>query len=305
MVCAFRASPHDASRFRPLHYRAVRPACYFVWPTSRNCVRTSLLETSYCAIREGRSLIPTTVSRRMLPALLILVTARYPTDDWGTLWGRPRVSRPPRKLVLFAADGLRQDLVAKYAKQGLLPTMGISSTTARWAADNGLLTQAAPNTGAGWYTLATGAWPGVHGSTNNTFHINGQPFGNSTSAFSANVPQAESIAQAAERARQAGRTGRVLRRRPDGDRGADRRLPALPLGARRGDELHRRRRIFADADHQLRASVRPPGWVRHHPAFAAAAPTSATGWTNVPTSYSPRAWRCGCASLTSAPTSMA
>ena len=41
------------------------------------------------------------------------------------------------------------------------------------AAGDGLLTQAPPNTGAGWYTLATGAWPGVHGSTNNTFHING------------------------------------------------------------------------------------------------------------------------------------
>ena len=45
------------------------------------------------------------------------------------------------------------------------------------ATGTALLTQAPPNTGAGWYSLATGAWPGVHGSTNNTFHINGQPFG--------------------------------------------------------------------------------------------------------------------------------
>src|SRR6185295_4331230 len=66
-------------------------------------------------------------------------------------------------------------------------------------ADHGLMTQAPPNTGAGWYSLATGAWPGVHGSTNNTFHINGQPFGNRTAAFDANVLQAESIAQAGER----------------------------------------------------------------------------------------------------------
>src|SRR6185295_17700158 len=66
-------------------------------------------------------------------------------------------------------------------------------------ADHGLMTQAPPNTGAGWYSLATGAWPGVHGSTNNTFHINGQPFGNSTSAFTPGVLQAESIAQSAER----------------------------------------------------------------------------------------------------------
>src|SRR5262249_54942241 len=68
------------------------------------------------------------------------------------------------------------------------------------ASGHGLLTQAPPNTGAGWYTLFTGAWPGVHGSTNNTFHINGQPFTNSTPAFSNNVLQAESLAQSAERA---------------------------------------------------------------------------------------------------------
>src|SRR5215211_4221587 len=40
------------------------------------------------------------------------------------------------------------------------------------ATGNGLLTQAPPNTGAGWYSLATGAWPGVTGSTNNTGHVN-------------------------------------------------------------------------------------------------------------------------------------
>ena len=69
-----------------------------------------------------------------------------------------------------------------------------------YASGNGLLTQAPPNTGAGWFTLATGAWPGVHGSTNNTFHINGSPFANSTAAFgAASILQAETLAQAAER----------------------------------------------------------------------------------------------------------
>ena len=79
---------------------------------------------------------------------------------------------------------------------------------ARSASDNGLLTQAPPNTGAGWFTLATGAWPGVHGSTNNTFHINGnlnaaggtQTFSPSrTTAFDNGVLQAETLAQSAER----------------------------------------------------------------------------------------------------------
>ncbi len=31
-----------------------------------------------------------------------------------------------------------------------------------------------PNTGVGWHTMATGTWPGEHGSTNNTFHRTGR-----------------------------------------------------------------------------------------------------------------------------------
>ena len=70
-----------------------------------------------------------------------------------------------------------------------------------YASGHGLLTQAPPNTGAGWFTLATGAWPAVHGSTNNTFHINGAAVRRTrTSAFSsASVLQAETLAQSAER----------------------------------------------------------------------------------------------------------
>ena len=53
--------------------------------------------------------------------------------------------------------------------------------TSAWG--GGLLTQAPPNTGSGWFSLATGAWPGVHGSTNNTFAINGQPMAPRVAAF--------------------------------------------------------------------------------------------------------------------------
>ena len=38
-----------------------------------------------------------------------------------------------------------------------------------------------PNTGVGWYTMATGTYPSEHGSTNNTFHRGGDSFANSTS----------------------------------------------------------------------------------------------------------------------------
>ena len=120
-----------------------------------------------------------------------------------------------------------------------MPTMASFLKNGAKAAGNGLLTQAPPNTGAGWYTLATGAWPGVHGSTNNTFHINNQPFANRTSAFDTGVLQAESIAQSAERgglkvAQVEWAGGRnATHQRPDD------RLPRLLLGSRRRDELHR------------------------------------------------------------------
>ena len=134
---------------------------------------------------------------------------------------------------------MRQDIVARYAAQGLLPTMSSFLKKGVSASGNGLLTQAPPNTGAGWYSLATGAWPGVHGSTNNTFHINGQPFGNRTAAFDPNVLQAESIAQSAERGRPQGRPGRVGGRPQRDDPGPDDRLPVVLLRPRRRHELHR------------------------------------------------------------------
>jgi 2',3'-cyclic-nucleotide 2'-phosphodiesterase (5'-nucleotidase family)/predicted AlkP superfamily phosphohydrolase/phosphomutase len=57
-----------------------------------------------------------------------------------------------------------------------------------------------PNTGVGWYTMATGAYPGEHGSTNNTFFRSGDTFSNRTSFSGAGVLQADTIANAAERA---------------------------------------------------------------------------------------------------------
>ena len=65
--------------------------------------------------------------------------------------------------------------------------------------DNGMLQAFPPNTGVGWFTMATGTYPSEHGSTNNTFHRGGDSFANSTS-FSGGILQADTIANAAERA---------------------------------------------------------------------------------------------------------
>src|SRR4051794_5514321 len=107
--------------------------------------------------------------------------------------------RPVGKVVMFASDGMRPDLMAKYAKAGVMPTYkklmkdGISG-------DNGMLQAFPPNTGVGWYTMATGTYPSEHGSTNNTFFRSGDAFTNRTSFSGAGVLQADTIANAAERA---------------------------------------------------------------------------------------------------------
>ena len=170
----------------------------------------------------------------------------------------------------------------------------------------GLLTQAPPNTGAGWYSLATGAWPGVHGSTNNTFHVNGQPFANRTAAFDAGVLQAETLAQAAERggkkvAQIEWAGGRDARdQRPDG------RLPHASSPA-----------AASPPTTSAVATMTPPssasfGLQFDHPAgfagqapFPGAAPADATGWTNVPSLVQPGQGNAAARARLRGPTSMA
>ena len=82
--------------------------------------------------------------------------------------------------IFFAADGVRQDAVRQLRGRGrdahdaLVPAQRHLRFGQR-PADPG-----APEHRRRWYTLATGAWPGIHGSTNNTFHKSGQPFANRT-----------------------------------------------------------------------------------------------------------------------------
>jgi 2',3'-cyclic-nucleotide 2'-phosphodiesterase (5'-nucleotidase family) len=190
------------------------------------------------------------------------------------------------KVIFFTSDGLRQDMVESFAAQRLLPTMAKLLRTGARAADGGLLTQAPPNTGSGWYSLVTGAWPGVHGSTNNTFTINGAPFTNRTSAFDAVALQAETLAQAAERG---------------GKKVAQIEWAGGRVGVINGPTVDFRSFLsgrgvatnyISDTDDA--AFVTSFGLQFDHPAgfagqapFPGAAPIAATGWTNVPTSYSP------------------
>ena len=197
------------------------------------------------------------------------------------------------KLLFFASDGLMQNQVEKYANQGALPGFRDLLRKGARASGNGLRTQAPPNTGAGWFTLATGAWPAVHGSTNNTFHVNGQAFFGTdtappprTAAFDPGVLQAETLAQAAERAGKkvaqiewaGGRSGAI-----DGPT-VDFRVFLSGRGVTTNyiaptDDAAFTAAFGLQFDH-------PTGFAGRAP-FPQAAPSPAIGWTDVPTSYSP------------------
>jgi 2',3'-cyclic-nucleotide 2'-phosphodiesterase (5'-nucleotidase family)/predicted AlkP superfamily phosphohydrolase/phosphomutase len=191
------------------------------------------------------------------------------------------------KVLFFTSDGLRQDAVEKYAGDGNTPGFRELLRHGTKASDNGLLTEAPPNTGAGWFTLSTGAWPGVTGSTNNTFHINGAPFGNSTPAFAANsILQAETLAQAAERGGKkvaqiewaGGRSGTITG--PTLDYRNFRSGRGVATNYIASTDLPGFTQAFGlQFDH-------PSGFAGNVP-YPQAAPSDASGWTNVPRSYSP------------------
>ncbi len=101
--------------------------------------------------------------------------------------------------IFYTADGMRQDLMERYAAEGSMPTYAALMAQGV-AGNNGAVQAFPPNTGVGWYTLATGAYPGETGSTNNTYFRAGDSFNNRTAAFSAGVLQADTIAEFAERA---------------------------------------------------------------------------------------------------------
>ncbi|HSL43296.1 MAG TPA: 5'-nucleotidase C-terminal domain-containing protein [Anaerolineales bacterium] len=198
----------------------------------------------------------------------------------------PRAAPRSEQVIFFSSDGLRQDLVEAYAEQGLMPAMDKLLRTGARAAGGGLLTQAPPNTGAGWHSLATGAWPGMHGSTNNTFAINGQPFGNRATAFDAGILQAETLAQAAERGGK-----KVAQIEWAGGRVGVINGPTIDFRAFLSGRGVVTNYISPTDDPAFTASFglqfdHPDGFAGQDP-FPQAEPVDATGWTKVPESFSP------------------
>ena len=106
--------------------------------------------------------------------VLALLVSLLPTTSAAAAnisTGKPSAER----VIFFAADGMRPDLMEKYVGEGIMPTY--ANLIAKGVkGENGLVQAFPPNTGVGWYTLATGAYPGEAGSTNNTFHRTGDDF---------------------------------------------------------------------------------------------------------------------------------
>ncbi len=222
----------------------------------------------------------------ILAASLAAVVVSLAAATAGPASTTSMTARDPGSAIFFAADGLRQDLVESYAAKGAMPTMAKMLRSGAKASGNGLLTQAPPNTGAGWYSLATGAWPGVHGSTNNTFHINGAPFGNRTAAFDSGVLRAETLAQAAERGGK-----KVAQIEWAGGRVGTINGPTVDFRSFLSGRGVATNYISPTDDAAFVAAFglqfdHPAGFAGQAP-FPGAAPTNAAGWTNVPASYSP------------------
>src|SRR5215207_6232271 len=213
--------------------------------------------------------------RPLLGIVLIVILAALALPAAAQTQSTASTAAPATsKALFFASDGMRPDLMERYAAAGAMPTYkALMAAGVRGA--NGLLQGFPPNTGVGWYTLATGTWAGEHGSTNNTFHRTGDAFNNSTSFATTGILQADTALQAAERA---GKT--VVSVEWVGARGL---VPTL-----QGPVIDFRTFIGARG---IALNYDLPGQPALANSFGVAYQrqilAAASGWTNVPASFSP------------------
>ncbi len=222
-----------------------------------------------------------TVLRRLgLVASLVLAVSALTTG--AAAGAPPAAAASDRPVVLFSSDGMRPDLMQRYAGQGEMPTYaGLMRQGA--TGQNGLTQGFPPNTGQGWYTLATGAYPGVHGSTNNTFFDTRQTFdqsdsfsfhGNATPGTDpTNVLEAQSVASSAE---QAGKT--VAQLEWTGGLNANINGPTVDYA----NFYSQRGVLQTPLDPAKQASAASFGL-----SYQVAGFSDASGWTNVPASKLP------------------
>ncbi|HZJ21887.1 MAG TPA: alkaline phosphatase family protein, partial [Anaerolineales bacterium] len=151
----------------------------------------------FISLKRSRASLPLLrlFSVLLIASLIILPAGALAAPDSASE-SAPANAALTNKVIFFASDGMRPDLVDKYAGEGLMPTY--ADLMAKGVkGQNGLIQAFPPNTGVGWYTLATGTWPGEHGSTNNTFHRTGESNFNNRTSLGAAIVQADTLQQAA------------------------------------------------------------------------------------------------------------
>ncbi len=126
------------------------------------------------------------------PALLSAVRAQEATPVAGDAGEAP--------VLLFAALGMRSDLVETFAAEGALPTMADMMANGA-AAAGGLVGPFPATTGTALSTLLTGTWPAEHGVVGDRFFRTGSPdFADFATWTDPGLIQADTLPQAAERA---------------------------------------------------------------------------------------------------------
>lgn len=215
------------------------------------------------------------IKRRLVMLLAILAIGLF-TLASAKSPAEATLSEHPKVLVLVS-DGMRQDLMEQYAGQGKMPAYkelmdeGVTGM-------NGMIPNVPPNTGPGWTSLITGAPPSVTGVTNNTFHDNTRPFSAfGVSAWAAGINNAQTLAKTAD--------DQGLKVAALGWQAFD--TTSVPHGVvvEYFPDWLTGRGIVANYNVTLNwTNILSPG-----PTLAnnVVTLTDATGWTNVPQSYSP------------------
>ena len=107
-------------------------------------------------------------------------------------------ARPRNPVIVFLADGVRQDVMKQLVAEGKMPNFQRLLDTGV-DAGKGLIPVMPANSAPNWATMATGTSPGVHGVTNNLFHDNREPFTLlGVNGFEPEEHEGETIAERAE-----------------------------------------------------------------------------------------------------------
>ncbi|MGH2616242.1 MAG: alkaline phosphatase family protein, partial [Thermomicrobiales bacterium] len=200
-------------------------------------------------------------------ALVLATRAQEATPVSGDSGSRP--------VLLFAAPGMRPDLVETFAAAGALPAMAEMLANGA-TADGGLLAPFPATTGASLSTLLTGAWPAEHGVVGDRFHRTGSPdFADFASWNDAGLLQADILPQAAERA---GKQVVSI-----GWQGVDMLDPGLGGPVVSGPASLSQAGIVTNFD----LSDQPANAERHEVGYDRVELQPADGWSEAPESFSP------------------